>query len=82
MQQNLLGRSFRVVQVRIRIARERIAKRLLALEENPRPFDIKKLHGQEGYRLRVDDYRVLFTIDDSTKTVTTYAIGHRRQIYR
>ncbi len=82
MQQNLLGRSFRVVQVRIRIARERIAKRLLALEENPRPFDIKKLHGQEGYRLRVDDYRVLFTIDDSTKTVMTYAIGHRRQIYR
>ncbi len=55
---------------------------MLALEENPRPFDIKKLHGQEGYRLRVDDYRVLFTIDDSTKTVMTYAIGHRRQIYR
>ncbi len=82
MQQNLFGWSFRVVQVRIRIARERIAKRLLALEENLRPFDIKKLHGQEGYRLRVDDYRVLFTIDDSTKTVMTYAIGHRRQIYR
>lgn len=63
-------------------SRERIAERLLALEENPRSFDIKKLRGQEGYRLRVGDYRVLFTIDDSARLVYIYAVGHRREIYR
>ncbi len=62
--------------------RERIAERLLALEENPRPLDIKKLREQEGYRLRVGDYRVLFTIDDSARLVYIYAVGHRRKIYR
>ena len=62
--------------------RGRIAERLLALEENPRPLDIKKLRGQESYRLRVGDYRVLFTIDDSARLVYIYAIGHRREIYR
>ena len=36
--------------------RERIIKHLLALEENPRPSGIKKLQGQESYRLRVGDY--------------------------
>jgi mRNA interferase RelE/StbE len=62
--------------------RERIAEHLLALEETPRPFGVKKLRGQEGYRLCVGDYRVLFTIDDAAKTLTIYAVGHRREIYR
>ncbi len=62
--------------------RERIAKRLLTLEENTRPFGIKKLRGQESYRLRVGDYRVLFTLDDATRTVTVFAVGHRRAVYR
>jgi len=43
---------------------ERIVKRLLALEENPRPTGSKKLQGQDSYRLRVGDYRVLYTVDD------------------
>jgi len=62
--------------------RERITERLLALEENPRPRDIKKLREQESYRLRVGDYRVLLTIDDSAGLVYIYAVGHRREIYR
>ena len=62
--------------------RERIAERLLALEGNPRPFGVKKLRGQAGYRLRVGDYRILFTMDDPARSVTIYAIGHRRQVYR
>ena len=61
---------------------ERIVKRLLALEENPRPTGSKKLQGQESYRLRVGDYRVLYTIDDKTKQVTVLSVGHRREVYR
>ncbi|MEW5871316.1 MAG: type II toxin-antitoxin system RelE/ParE family toxin [Chloroflexota bacterium] len=32
--------------------------------------------------MRVGDYRVLYTIDDSEKIVMIYAIGHRREVYR
>ncbi len=63
-------------------ARARIGKRLLDLEGNPRPHGVEKLQGQEAYRLRVGDYRVLFTIDDATRVVTIYAVGHRRDVYR
>ena len=61
---------------------ERIIKRLLTLEENPRPAGIKKLQGQESYRLRVGDYRVLYIIDDKNKQVVVMAVGHRREVYR
>jgi mRNA interferase RelE/StbE len=62
--------------------RKRVIARLLALEENPRPPGIKKLQGEDAYRLRVGDYRVLYTIHDEARIVTVYAIGHRREVYR
>jgi len=61
---------------------KRIAARLLVLEEDPRPAGVKKLQGQESYRLRVGDYRILYTIDDKTKKVFIQAVGHRREVYR
>ena len=62
--------------------RERIIQRLLALEENPRPQGVKKLQGEESYRLRIGDYRALYSIDDKKKEVLVYAVGHRREVYR
>jgi mRNA interferase RelE/StbE len=56
--------------------------RLLALEDNPRPSGVKKLQGQESYRLRVGDYRILYTIDDKSKKIFIMAVGHRREVYR
>jgi mRNA interferase RelE/StbE len=61
---------------------KRIVARLLALEENPRPAGVKKLQGQESYRLRAGDYRILYTIDDKSKKVFIRAVGHRREVYR
>jgi mRNA interferase RelE/StbE len=62
--------------------RNRISKRLLALEENPRPSGIKRLQGEESYRLRIGDYRILYTIDDKVQKVFVVAVGHRREVYR
>jgi len=62
--------------------RRRITERLLSLEENPRPQGVKKLQGENAFRLRVGDYRVLYQIDDQAKVVTIYAVGHRREVYR
>lgn len=61
---------------------KRISEKLLVLEENPRPFGIKKLTGVEGYRLVMGDYRILFTIDDRSKEVNIYRLKHRKEVYR
>ena len=61
---------------------DRISNKLLSLENNPRPKGVKKLSTQEQYRLRVGNYRVLYTVDDSTEVVTIVSVGHRREVYR
>lgn len=61
---------------------KRISRRILTLEDNPRPRGAKKLSGREEYRLRIGDYRVLYTVDDKNAVVTIFAVGHRREIYR
>ncbi len=60
----------------------RIARSMLALANNPRPSGVVKLSGRDGWRVRIGDYRVIYTIDDVKKEVVIYAIGHRREIYR
>ena len=60
----------------------RITAKILGLAENPRPHGTTKLHGMQGYRLRVGDYRVLYTIEDASSTVTVQSVAHRREAYR
>ena len=61
---------------------KRISRRILTLEDNPRLRGAKKLSGREEYRLRIGDYRILYTVDDKNRVVTIFAMGHRREIYR
>ncbi|MGD0017350.1 MAG: type II toxin-antitoxin system RelE/ParE family toxin [Verrucomicrobiia bacterium] len=61
---------------------QRIMRKLLELENNSRPHGIQKLHGHDGYRIRIGDYRVLYLINDETRTVEVIAVGHRREVYR
>jgi mRNA interferase RelE/StbE len=65
-----------------REVQQRIIKRLLTLKVNPRPPGAKKLGGGERYRIRVGDYRVLYTIDDALQKIEVSAVGHRREVYR
>lgn len=60
----------------------RVADILDDLAANPRPMGAKKLTNQEGYRVRSGDYRILYVIDDRSRVVRIYRIGHRREIYR
>lgn len=53
---------------------DRIVNHLISLKENPRPNKAKKLHGREGYRIRVSDYRILYVIDDMEKKVEILSI--------
>ena len=60
---------------------DRITKKIISLKENPRPIGIKKLQGREGYRIRVGNYRILYTIDDSLKIVEILSILLREDAY-
>ena len=62
--------------------RRLILQRIEQLAVEPRRPQVEKLTGIEGYRLRVGEYRLLFTIDDRLKRVTVYRILHRREAYR
>ena len=61
---------------------KKIKEKILSLRGNPRPSGCIKLTGEEGYRLRSGDYRILYRIDDKKKTVYIYRIKHRREAYR
>lgn len=52
------------------------------LSENPRPTGCKKLTGDEGYRIRIGDHRIIYRIDDKDEKVFIYRIRHRREVYR
>ena len=56
---------------------------LNALNRLPDSGDIKPLQGSNGmYRLRVGDYRILYTVDHDVLTVYVIEIGNRGQIYK
>ena len=62
--------------------RQRIVQTLLRLENDPRPRGAKKLTDREAYRLRIGDYRALYTVDDGNRIVRIIAVGHRSDVYR
>lgn len=61
---------------------QRIVSVIQALAENPRPPQSKKLSGQERYRLRQGNYRILYSIEDDKLIVCVVKIGNRRDVYK
>ncbi len=52
------------------------------LKTTPRTGDIKKLAGREGgYRLRVGDYRVFYTLSKDDLTIYVEGVRHRSSAY-
>ena len=62
--------------------RIRLAARIGSLATAPRPPGSEKLSGEEKFRIRQGDYRILYLIEDASATVTIVKIGHRREVYR
>ncbi len=57
-----------------------ILRRIEALADDPIPHQSQKLRGAERtYRLRVGDYRVIYEVDPTARTVVVYYIRHRRE---
>jgi mRNA interferase RelE/StbE len=60
----------------------RVVAKIRSLARQPRPVGCEKLSGEEKYRIRQGDWRVLYEIDDAKLRVTVVKIAHRREAYR
>lgn len=60
---------------------ERILTALERIRVRPEAF-ITKLVGDNAYKLRVGDYRVLMDVDKNKLTILVIKIGHRRNVYQ
>jgi mRNA interferase RelE/StbE len=61
----------------------RVVKSLELLAENPFPRQALKLEGGEQlYRLRVGDYRVVYSVNQRIREVVIHYVRHRREVYR
>jgi mRNA interferase RelE/StbE len=62
--------------------RRRVVAKIAALASDPRPRGSQKLTGEDKYRLRQGDCRVVYTIADEVVTVTVVRVAHRSDVYR
>lgn len=61
---------------------KRILNRIDKLSDNPRAEGCIKLSGQELYRLRQGQYRIIYEIRDNELVVTVIKVSHRSGVYK
>jgi mRNA interferase RelE/StbE len=77
-----LSAATRSIEKLPRSIQQRVMIRLEMLSDNPRPPGSVKLTGEDAYRIRVGDYRIIYTIEDQRLIVLVIDVGHRREVYR
>ena len=61
----------------------RIVSHIKPLAENPRPAGCRKIAGSSNdWRIRVGYYRIIYEIDEKTKTIKIMRVRHRKESYR
>jgi mRNA interferase RelE/StbE len=77
--------AFKEYQALPQKIRDKIDEVLEMLSINPLAeiLKFKKIRGKENcYRIRIGDYRVIYSPQDETLVVRVIKIGHRRDVYR
>lgn len=61
----------------------RIFDRITSLASEPRPRNCSKLKGSRNlWRIRIEDYRVVYSIEDRARVIDIIAVKHRSEAYR
>ncbi|MBW6520848.1 MAG: type II toxin-antitoxin system RelE/ParE family toxin [Desulfoarculaceae bacterium] len=61
----------------------RVIASVEALAGNPYPTGSKKLQGAEHlWRIRLGDYRVIYSVDGDVLSIEVIKIGHRQSVYK
>lgn len=64
-------------------ARARIWTAISALADDPRPTGCVKMSGGDDlWRIRVGDWRIIYQIRDGEMVVLVVRVGNRREVYR
>lgn len=61
--------------------RRRVQGAIAMLAHDPRPPAARALQGRPGFRVRVGDYRIIYTVVDNLLLVVVVTLGHRRDVY-
>jgi mRNA interferase RelE/StbE len=61
--------------------RGRIQGAIALLGEDPRPPGAKALQGRDGLRVRVGNYRIVYSVHDDVLLVVVVTLGHRKDVY-
>ncbi|MGI8535584.1 MAG: type II toxin-antitoxin system RelE family toxin [Mycobacteriales bacterium] len=61
--------------------RRRVRGAIALLAQDPRPPGARALQGRPGLRVRVGDYRIIYTVEDDVLLVVVVRLGHRRDVY-
>lgn len=62
--------------------KKKILDKIDSLSDNPRPFGYKKLYYYtEYFRVRVGNYRIIYTIQDRQLVVVVVEVTDRRDAY-
>ena len=61
--------------------RRRVQGAIALLAHDPRPPSARARQGRPGLRVRVGDYRIIYTVEDDVLLVVVVRLGHRRDVY-
>ena len=61
--------------------RGRVQGAIALLGEDPRPPGAKSLQGRDALRVRVGNYRIIYTVEDGVLLIVVVALGHRSDVY-
>ena len=62
---------------------EKLYKLLDQLTFDARPGGVKKLSGHKNlYRLRLNDYRIIYSVEDDKLYIIILKVGHRKDVYK
>lgn len=57
------------------------SRKIISLGNDPRPDGVVKLAGSSDYRVRVGEYRIIYSIDEARDTVSVLWVGTRQEAY-
>jgi mRNA interferase RelE/StbE len=62
--------------------RRKVVEKIRRLADDPRPRGCEKLSGQDRYRVRQGNFRIIYSIDDDRLVVHLVKVGDRKDVYR
>lgn len=61
--------------------RSRVQGAIALLSQDLRPPAARALQGRPGLRVRVGDYRIIYTVHDGLLLIVVVTLRHQREIY-